>query len=529
MTLADAELIGSTLPRVYTQPLEGRDIGEGPAAGCPCGCALSPETSQGFAVIDWVEEVELRDAEGRRVVLDPWQRWLLIHALELDPVGALRFRIVLVLVARQNGKTLVKAVLTLWRMYEGGCRYLVGTAQDLSQAREVMNEILVLMIDQTPKLKERFDPDHDDLDKRRGIHHKTLNDEYIRLDTQWRNGRAVPRGGEPRYLIKALNRKAGRGLSGVREVNIDELREQRDFLGWAAISKVVMAAADAQIWAMSNMGDSLSLLLNHLRGIGISGADPAMFLAEWSAPEGCELGDTDGWRQANPSLGYRSLTVAAIRSSMLSDPPAVFRTEVLCQGVDIMNTAIDPAGWAACADAAGAQSRAPTAVCVDMAVEGEHVLAFSAAVLGDGRVRIDLVGAWDTTERARKGITELRKQLKPKAMGWFPKGPGAALSATMRKLSANPITGLAQSEACMTFADFVDGRRLIHPDNPILNDHARHTGSVGSAASWTFDRGPGATHGMWAAAGALHLALNEPEPVRRSRRIIVAHKPESAD
>lgn len=522
-------LIGSTLPRVYTQPLEGRRIGDDRPAGefepCPCGCALSPETSQGFAVIDWVDEVELHDAEGARVVLDPWQRWLLIHALELDPEGRLRFRIVLVLVARQNGKTLVKSVLSLWRMFELGARYLVGTAQDLSQAREVMNEILVPMIQATPKLRERFEPDHDDLDERKGIHHKTLNDEYFRLDVEWRNGRAVPTGGEPRYLIKALNRKAGRGLSKVREVNIDELREQRDFHGWGAISKVVMAAPDAQIWAMSNMGDSLSLLLNHLRGVGLSGTDPAMFLAEWSAEEGCELDDTDAWCQANPSLGYGRLGEAAIRSALLSDPPAVFRTEVLCQGVDIMNTAIDPAGWAACGDAAGGQSRAPVALCVDMAVEGEHVLAITAALLADGRVRLDLVGAWDSTERARRGITDLKRTLKPKAMGWFPKGPGAALSATMRKLGANPITGLGQSEACMTLADFVDGRRLIHPDNPILNTHARYTGTVGSAASWIFDRGPGATHGMWAAAGALHLALNEPAPVRRGRRIIVATAP----
>lgn len=532
-TTHGADLIGCTVPRIYTPPLAGRGVGAGENQGCPCGCALSPETSRGFEVIDWVGEVELRDAEGRLVVLDPWQRFLLIHALELDADRKLlRFLIVVVLVARQNGKTLVKAVLSLWRMFEGGARYLVGTAQDLSQAREVMSEVLVPMIMNTPTLKERFDPDNDDLEKRRGIWHKTLNDEYFRLDCEWRGGRAVPTGGEPRYLIKALNRKAGRGLSGVREVNIDELREQRDFAGWGAISKVVMAAKEAQIWCMSNMGDSLSLLLNHLRGVGLSGTDPAMFLAEWSAEEGCELDDTDAWRQANPSLGFGRLTRAGLQSSVLSDPPNVFRTECLCQGVDIMNTAIDPAGWAACADSGGGVAPLGSdvayslALCVDMAVEGEHVIAATAAVLPSGRARIDLVGVWDDTARARRGIAELKKELRPKVMGWFPKGPGAALSATLRKLGASPITGLKQSEACMTLANYVDGRRLIHPDSPILNDHARHTGSVGSTASWVFDRGPGATHGMWAAAGALHLALNEPERVRRGRRIIVAQAPE---
>ena len=521
-----AKLLGSTLPRIYTPPLPGRGIGEGPAGGCPCGCGLTPETSKGFAVIAWVARIELYDLEGRLVVLDPWQRWLLIHALELDEdCELLRFRTVLVLVARQNGKTLVKAVLSLWLLFEGGARYLVGTAQDLSQAREVMNEILVPMVMANPTLRERFDPDNDDLDARRGIWHKTLNDEYFRLDSQWRGGRAVPSGGQPRYLIKALNRKAGRGLSGVREVNIDELREQRDFLGWAAISKVVMAAIDAQVWCMSNMGDSTSLLLNHLRGVGLGRTDPALFLAEWSGEEGCPLDDPVAWAQANPSLGYGRLTLAAIQSALLTDPPNVFRTEVLCQGVDILNTAIDPAGWAACADSTGAGEPGPMALCVEAALEGEGVIAVAGFPLPDGRVRFELAGAWVSTEAARTGLTELKSGLRPRAFGWFPKGPGAALSAKMRKLGGVEIKGAAMSEACMTLADHVDGRRIIHPDHPILNDHARHTGTVGNASSWIFDRGPGATHAMWAAAGALHLALNMPTPPRRARRIIIAEAP----
>lgn len=514
-----AKLLGSTLPRIYTEPLPGRRIGEGPKRGCPCGCALSPKTSRGFEVVKW--------AKGTLgVILDPWQRWLLIHALELDEDGQLRFRTVLVLVARQNGKTLVKAVLSLWRMFEDDARYLVGTAQDLSQAREVMNEVLVPMILDNEALRSRFDPDADDTDLRRGIWHKTLNDEYFRLDSTWKGGRAVPSGGEPRYLIKALNRKAGRGLAGVREVNIDELREQRDFLGWAAISKVVMAAPNAQVWCMSNMGDSLSLLLNHLRGVALGGNDDTLFHAEWSAMDGCPLDDSEAWAQANPSLGYGRLTEAAIRSALLTDPPNVFRTEVLCQGVDILNTAIDPAGWAACADPAGAGEPGPMALCVDAALEGEQVIAIAGSPLPDGRVRFELVGAWESTEAARRALGELKSGLRPRALGWFPKGPGAALSARMRRLGGVEIKGAAMSEACMTLADHVDGRRIIHPDHPILNDHARHTGTVGNASSWMFDRGPGATHAMWACAGALHLALNMATPPRRSRRIIVATKPE---
>jgi hypothetical protein len=421
----EPEIVGSTVPRIFTLPLPGRRAGDGPAGGCPCGCALTPETSDGFAVIEWVDRVELNDAEGRRVVLRPWQVWLLIHALERDERGEYpRFRTVLVLVARQNGKTLVKSVLTLWRMFERNMRYLVGTAQDLSQAREVMNETLVPIIQSTPALASRFDPDAEDYSARRGIWHKTLNDEYFRLDSRWRGARMVgPHG--PRYLIKALNRRAGRGLADVAEVNIDELREQTDFKGWAAISKVIRANPFAQIWCMSNAGDTESVLLNHLRGVALGGDDASLFHAEWSAMEGCELDDELEWCRANPSIGY-GLTLESIRSDLLTDPANVFRTEVLCQAVDILNTALDVSAWRSCADPVGKGATGPMALCVAVALDGDRVIATSAAPLSDGRTRLDVVGMWDSTEAARVGVPALRSQLRPTAVAWCgPVGPPA--------------------------------------------------------------------------------------------------------
>jgi hypothetical protein len=505
---------GRTLPRLYTPPLPGRRKGDGPSAGCPCRCALSSETSDGFEVIAWAKRIGIK--------LNPWQRWLLIHGLELDAAcEGYRFRVFVVLVARQNGKTLVKMVLTLWRLYVRGVRLCVGTAQDLSQAREVMNEGLVPLMLDKPALSERFDPDNEDQDARRGIWHKTLNDEYFRLDSEWRGGRAVgPHG--PRYLIKALNRRAGRGLWDVGEVNIDELREQTDFAGWSSISKVVMAAEDAQIWCMSNAGDSSSLLLNHLRSIALAGTDPAMFHAEWSAEDGCELDDPKAWAQANPSLGY-TLPEAAIRSALATDPPAVFRTEVLCQFVGALNAAVDPFAWAACVDAGGSLDglRDRLAVCVE-AGAGGHVAAIAAAELpDDGRVRFAVVGSWPSMQEARRALPGLRELWRPKALGWFPAGPGAALSASMRKAKAVPIKGASVAEACMTFGDYVKGRRVLQPDDPLLTEQVGRTSKVGTAKTWEFDRSnPEPIERAFAAAGALYLALDLKRPLS-GRRVIL--------
>src|ERR1700742_2146374 len=80
--------LGSITPRLWTRPLR----------------RLTPQTSYGFRVI-WFAAVVLGQP------LDPWQQWLVIHLGELLPDGRPRFRRVLVLVARQNGKTHLCKVL----------------------------------------------------------------------------------------------------------------------------------------------------------------------------------------------------------------------------------------------------------------------------------------------------------------------------------------------------------------------------------------------------------------------------------
>ena len=66
-------LLGRTEARIFTPPLE-----------------LTPETSAGFSVIEFAEQILGID-------LLPWQSWFLIHALELRPDGKFRFRKVLCL------------------------------------------------------------------------------------------------------------------------------------------------------------------------------------------------------------------------------------------------------------------------------------------------------------------------------------------------------------------------------------------------------------------------------------------------
>lgn len=76
-------LLGCETPRIFTPPKR----------------ELTEDTTDGFAAIRFAQEI-------LGMNLFPWQKWLLIHALELNPDYTYRFRTVIMEAARQNGKAL---------------------------------------------------------------------------------------------------------------------------------------------------------------------------------------------------------------------------------------------------------------------------------------------------------------------------------------------------------------------------------------------------------------------------------------
>jgi Phage Terminase len=466
---------GRPEPRLWTPPLR----------------PLNRRTSRGYEVVDFAELI------GEPLL--PWQAWLVKHAMELRPDGTYRFRVVLVLVGRQNGKSSVKRTVSLWRMYLDGAKTILGLAQDVALAREQWT------------LCQETIHDQPDLEAEWGGVRNVNGDEKFWLGT---NG--------PRYLIRAMNRKAGRGYS-IDEANIDELREQHDWKAWGAVSKTIMARPNAQLWAMSNAGDDESVVLNQLRDAALAGRDDSIGLFEWSAEEGCELDDPRAWAQANPGLGY-VMNETAIRSALATDPPNVFRTEVLCQRVDHLDAAIDLGAWRACLDAQGslAASKERIAACVDVAPDGGHVSLVAAAMLGDGRVRVQVIAAWKGTDEARFELAGVLDKLQPVQLAWFPSGPAAALATVLRSRPGQvELTGSKVGEACQGLADLTTARQLLQPGDPLLDAHIGGASKLHTGDGWRFTR-RGASHvdGAYAAAGAVYCAQTLPTPSGQGLRIL---------
>lgn len=230
MTLAPAKVMGRTYPRLATPPLV-----TGPAGPCGCGCALTQATTYGFDVADFAENILHRP-------LLAWQRHLIIHAGELYPDGRPRFRQVLALVSRQNGKTELLRILALFWLWVDRVQMVLGTSTNLDTARESW-EKAVELAEAIPALTRGIAPN--------GI--RRANGEQT-LTTIW-NGR---------YKIAASNRAGGRGKT-VDRLIMDELREHKSWDAYNAAVPATNAVAQAQIWFISNQGDDKSVVLNELR------------------------------------------------------------------------------------------------------------------------------------------------------------------------------------------------------------------------------------------------------------------------
>ena len=321
-----ARLYGCEEPRIFTPPLR----------------ELTRDTTLGYEVIDFSEGV-------LGIKLHPWQKWLFIHALEVidrpDGSWVLRFRTVVTLVGRQNGKTTMGAILSLFFLYALRSGLVIGTAQDLEQAEDTW-AMCVEIAEGNDELAEE-------------IAHIWRTNGAKRL--QLMGGRD--------YRVKASTRKAGRGKSADL-VLLDELREHQTWEAYSALSKTGIARESALLWCISNAGDGTSVVLRHLRmrahamlgdPDGIVAAtgdaqapvdddllnDTALGIFEWSASPDLPIADKQAWAQANPSLGY-TITERAIASACADDPEDVFKTECLCQWVTAAVTPPFPIGaWEA--------------------------------------------------------------------------------------------------------------------------------------------------------------------------------------
>ena len=447
-------MMGYTEPRIYTPPLR----------------ELTPETSLGFAAIDYAKEV-------LGETLYPWQEWALIHCLEI--VGELgkgwrfRFRTVLFLISRQNGKTKLSKVIASFFLNVLYIDSVFGTSLSLDKAEEVW-EAVVNDQESIPALRGDID----------------------RVSRTNGNKRLILTGLR-QYKVGAPTRRAGRGDSNDL-VMLDELREHRDWETWSAAAASTNAKPNGLIVCFSNAGDPDSIVLRQLRSEAIAkieGTEAVDFggnvdedtlgLFEWSAPDGAETDDIEALAQANPALGYGYVTERALMANRQTFPENKFRSECMCQQVETILPQPFPDGaWDAGADvASGIAGESELFYGIDLSADRRFTTIGVCGLREDGNWHVEIAARRVGTEWAIEWF-RMRQMRGPMKLAF--QGRGAPVSGLAEQICTLPNVermAVEGSELPAGWARFWDGvaacdperggARIYHLPQPVLDQPAK--------------------------------------------------------
>lgn len=434
-------MIGKEEPRLWTRPLR----------------KLTAKTSLGFAAIEYAETI-------LGMELYPWQKWALIHALEIT--GDLkktdgwrfRFRTVFFMVSRQNGKTELSKVIASFFLNVLRVENVFGTSLSMEKAEEVWEAVIQ---DQET--------------------HASLAREIQNVARRNGGKKLVLTGGRT-YKVGAPTRRAGRGDANDL-VMLDEVREMRDWETWSAAVASTNAKPNGVVVCFSNAGDPDSIVLRQIRSQAIEKIEgtkandfggkvdaDALGLFEWSAPDKAETDDVEALAQANPALGHGLLTLRALMSSRETFPENKFRSECLCQQVETILPEPFPDGaWLGGQDPESyIREDSPLFWGVDMSQDRKWTTIAVCGMREDGNYHIEVVERRIGTEWAVEWFRS--RTAKYGGMTLCFQERGAPVSGLAEQIATlDGIERLAQGGPDLSagWARFYDAVAACSPDNRV--------------------------------------------------------------
>lgn len=444
------ELLGSQMPRVW--------------------CAPSAPTGAGSEVIALAELAGLD--------LLPWERFVIEQALGQRPDESWAAFVVLLIVARQNGKGSIVEAVELYMLFVLGLN-VFHTAHVMKTSRKAFKRLWSLIVE-TPQLRRRVE----------GEPHKTAEEIVITLT----NGAFI--------VFMARGQRAGRGLNDCNILILDEAL----FLDARTVDALVPTMstnAMPQVWYTSSAGVLGSAVLRKLRADG-QARKARMAYFEWSIEpptkkRPLDVHDRAGWAQANPSLGALiSLEYIEDELGLLTEAGfARERLGLFDEDPAVMARVISAAGWAA---RAGATDRPDGLVAFGVASSWPDASHTSIAVVGwrGGDLVAQVIERRPGTEWRMLRIRELfDRHGAPFVID--PGGPAGDvigdIAAEELEFDQEPIEVLAPTmrqvgHASKDLLAEVDGEtpRLRHFGQKELNDAAAAAGRRTLGDLWTWQR-----------------------------------------
>lgn len=449
-------------------------------------------------------DLAARVAEDLGLPPDDEQRWIYDTTFaEVAPDRPASFEVG-VISPRQNIKTSSFGVAAIADLFVFGVERHLWTAHHGDTLKGTFNDFRA-WIKSNPEYDEQvtFYEGHQDM----SIVHKDTGN---MIDFQSRTG------------------KAGRGLTGVKRITLDEaLYLEPKHVG--AVYPTMLTRPGAQVRIASSAGLVTSEQLRRIRDRGRPGKDARMSWVEYGAEqkpclrtdcthavgaEGCALDDRDLWWQANPALWSGRITEAALEDQRNSLPPEEFMREFLSWWDDPVSLGgVFPMDlWNG--QRVDAPADDPVAFGLDMTWDREWAdIGWST-------------GSYVDLHRHARGsgwVVEECKALQakyPNAAVWTdPKGPAATLIQALRDagVRVEEIPFDEYKRACGAFYDAVTQRDLTHSGHPALDAAVSGAVVTGGSGGWVWDRKKGAVISpLVAVTHARHGATSNDEPRIRS-------------
>jgi hypothetical protein len=423
-----------------------------------------------------------------------WQKLAATRLLEVDSRGRLVWRVGLLTIARQIGKSWLLRELLLWRLHQGDRfgepQTIVHTGNNVTVCGRIQNAARLWARD--------FPDDYKVLELygRQSIERKADRSEWIIASKKGVYGTSVSLGA----VDEAWDVPAAVVDDGLMPTMVQRRQPQ------------LLIVSTAHRLARDLMLERRKLALEELEtGTG------DLFL-EWSAPRGMEIEDRNGWRLASPQwtrqreelLERELFRLRAGETQPLDgeDPEQSFRSQWLNQwprelvkrsGVGLLR----PGEWEALEQEPG-ESAGPLYVAVEDDF-GHGAAVGVASVLDDGRIEVDgkLCADWDSALDYVARLNDWRDVRDLQV--------GASMLASLPPDVTARAAGSRETKVALAlFRDLVTNGMVVHWQTPDL-DQAVRSARVREAATGLYLLEDCPRHLIHAVVWAL-LAAAQPAP-----------------
>lgn len=475
--------------------------------------------SFGFRVVKWAK---------RRlgITLDPWQQYALQRALEHDADMQLLARLVLLSVARQNGKSVIVRSFVGWLLDEGfkwdtfrKWDFILLAAHDAKQARipydYIRRDVLTYADINTWGHSAR----RQGAERARATQYTGIELNGVRVDV------ATSQPGSARGISPGL-------------VCFDEVLTQTTFETYEVLSPAQVAIPNSQMLMTSTAGFADSLVLRAMydrlyrQSTGAEQHDPS-FLGLWWRADDDDVGlDWDQLQKANPSLQGQRLSRRMIESEYLILPKGSWIRERLNRWHDErVDAPFSIAAWGACRVP---QPLNPGSVAAGYVIACDVLSTWSegsiivGALRKDGKVGVEvhkhLLARTDMpliAEDFTREVAALVKRMGKDKVDSIVYSASSALAPAFERhaieaqLPYQSIPATKNVMACGDFAEAVTAQRIAH-DDPFLDSQIalaqrRFIGTDG-AWRWTISGVP--ITGVIGATLAVAIAAKSVTPVQ---------------